>query len=200
MKFMTNAIRLLFLMMIVLAAFSCDRMLMQEKRREIGKINLKGLMDTLHLEVASANPLLVKEATIDGKYDTVSMHLNKDEWQKEMGNFVDLKIRPAQLVLEYTEKIIRSDSSIQYQYLSKNPKREDLDSILIMTDSDDKILSLEAFKNDKNLFSTNQQYLKVNFFTYTENAQLPTDYHVSGWQKIRTKDTIRFSVDGMMKY
>jgi len=189
-----------FFLLLITICWSCDRLLMQEKRQEIDKMNLKGLLDSLNNKVASANPLLIKRARIDEQVDSAQLHLNKDDWEKELNSFSDLKIRPGRLLTEFDEKVVNTDSTILYRYVSKNTRKEPLDSLFILTDHYENILRLKAFKNDVNYFSSSQEALVINFFSYNDKIQLPTGYQISGWQKIRTKDTIDFQIKALFVY
>ncbi len=184
----------------VVAVSGCDRMLMKEKRQEIDKINLRGLLDTLHLHVNQANPLLIKKAVINGKTDSSNMKLSEDEWKKEFENFADLKLRPGNLLSQFDENIEQTDSGYIYHYHSKDYKKEKLDSFLLGLNNKEEIQYLQAYLNDKNYFNSSAQNLRIDFTKKVDNHILPLAYYINGWQKIRTKDTISFEVYAQISY
>ncbi len=188
----------LFLLSMMLLS-GCDKTLMKEKRQEIDKINLRGLLDTLHTPVFKANPLLIKVGSMDGQRDSVALHLDSAQWKKEFENFSDLKLRPGNLLSLFDETIIKTDSTTIYRYTAKDLEKEDLDSFVIEMKNDQEIRFLKAYINSENFFSASSQELSIAFSGSSKNA-LPDHYYLDGWQKIKSKDTVHFTIGAEIRY
>lgn len=191
--------RIVFLFIIGLSVVlsGCDRELMNRKITE-EEFSIKGLLDSLHLNVAARNPLLIKHATIDGEHDSTRTQLDSTGWNREFQIFNDLKIRPARLEGRY-EKVVKEDSLIHLQYIGNDPKDLQLDSFFVTTNKDHMPVRVLAYINYSNTLNATHQRLQIDLQPEEERI-IPTRYTTKGWQKLKLKDTVHFVIESRLEY
>ena len=188
----------LFVFLLCISMAGCDERLMNRKVAQ-EEYSTKGLLDSLHLNVASRNPLLIKYANIDGEEDSTQLNLDSAGWSREFQIFNDMKVQPARLQGRYLKVVNKDDSLIHTKYMGKDPDHLQLDSFFVTTNHKHELINLKAFINYSNSLNSTQQQLNMDFIKL-EDDLLPVFYKTEGWQKLTLKDTVNFLVESKLSY
>lgn len=162
--------------------------------------DINGLIDEQILLLDSISPILFKKASINGDVETeVLRKLDSLGWTKEIGIFKSADINLPTLSDSYsTLEESRNDVHV-VSYKSKSPKETEVDSLKIefLQDQSPQIVRASLF--NRNILFSSRKQLELEF-SNRDNKPLLTRYSIRGWQKMMSKDSTSFVLEGEIRF
>ena len=157
--------------------------------------DLNGLIDEQIKLLDSISPVLFKKAIIDENSELVELTPNDSVWSREFLIFRSADINKPMLVNRYNvDEHTTNDGSKRITYISKDPEKTEVDSLMIHYFAEsEKPSIIHASLSHNNALFRNQKTLDM-FFKKSEN--LISTYKIRGWQKMISKDSTFYYVEG----
>lgn len=188
------------LLFLITIAASCGQ-IDNNKNTTNNFFDINGLIDNQVNLLDSIGPFLLKEANINGIKEHIKVDTRSDfSWEKELSIFKSTDINKPVLNDSY-EIITNTDSTLRTViYISKTPTTTQVDSLLIDFDSlKNGPIKIHAFISGKNMLYQSAKTLDLTFQKIDKHS-LISSYRIKGWQKMISKDTTTFLIEGILNF
>lgn len=189
------------LLFLITIAASCGQIENNNKNTTNKFFDINGLIDNQVNLLDSIGPFLLKKANINGVKEHNKIDTRSDfSWEKELSIFKSTDINKPVLNDSY-EIITNTDSSSKTViYISKTPAATQADSLFIHFDILEKgPIKIHAFISSKNMLYESAKTLDLTFQKIDKHS-LISSYRIKGWQKMISKDTTTFLIEGILNF
>lgn len=172
---------------------------------ELGKVpdyfNMDSLIDSQVEKLKSINPELEKNAYLDGKKESVSIHLDSTGWEKELKVFRDANIDKPAYYGYYERSSSQKDtfSNLLFdEYSIEDDENVPVKSLKIFyLDTREAIKKIEIIMKDENELFESERHLLMNFES-REDEPILNSYQVKGIQKLKLNDSVKYEMKGRL--
>ena len=131
---------------------------------------------------------LEKNVQLDGEEESKVLSPDSAQWVKELSFLKEINPNSP----KYVGAFIKEEIPNGYQLLLKDGEKNNLKSIVFT--KQDKLSQIEAVVHESKDIFTHHKNINLDF-----SDGLLQSYQVDGYQKIATKDTIRFKIEAQIK-
>lgn len=178
-----------------LFTWSCGQTLKKKQASINEYYDINGLIDRQENLLATISPNLLKNASINGQEDITELVAQDSLWQKELQIFRTADINEPMLIDRYSELEEQKGDISTASYISKSRKQTDVDTLRITFDDRGHVQQVFAFMESENTLFKTRKELLIHFSDY-DDYQLIDEYSIRGWQKMISKDSVHFSIEG----
>lgn len=178
----------------MLIAWSCEPAIEKEQKSIDTYYDIEGLVDEQLQLLDSIGPSLLKTATINGLPEKTTFTPTDSIWRKELEIFRSADINKPRLLDSYLKTEANNEGGSSIIYISKFPKSTLADTIRITFVNNLPSQIYASLRSQNTLFKSSKK-LKLEF-SNVHNRQIITGYSVAGWQKMVSKDSTHFDIEG----
>lgn len=163
--------------------------------------DIAGLIDNQVQLLDSIGPSLLKKAIIDGVEENTQFTPSDDTiWAKELMIFKSADINKPKLVDNYDIMETQISGAKIIIYKSKYPDTTQVDSLAIsFSDSENKPLTIHALLVSNNTLFESEKTLELSFKDVSGQTIL-SKYKIEGWQKMISKDSTIYFIEGVLDF
>ena len=188
------------LLFLLVSGWSCGPDINKKKGPANKFFDINGLIEQQVNLLDSVSPFLLKTATIDGVDEqNLLTSLNHSTWTKELVIFKSADINNPKLADSYQFIETKISGLKTFIYTSKFPKTTKTDSLTISFDvTGNNPIKIHAHVRGSNALFESDKTLDMTFKT-TNNQSMLTNYSIEGWQKMTSKDSTTYLIEGIVK-
>ncbi|MCK5702273.1 MAG: hypothetical protein KAI29_14005 [Cyclobacteriaceae bacterium] len=182
-------------------AWSCGPVKNKKTETASTFFDIAGLIDNQVQLLDSIGPSLLKKAIIDGVEENTHFTPSDDDvWAKELMIFKSADINKPTLADIYETKETRISGSKIIIYKSKYPETTQVDSLAIsFSTSKNKPLTIHARLVSSNTLFESEKTLELAFKAVSGQIIL-SKYKIEGWQKMISKDSTIYFIEGVLDF
>ena len=142
------------------------------------------------------NQIFFKKSTFKNKNDTQTLHLNAEEWKKELIMLYDIQINKPAYLGNYDSLIETTLEGYKITYQQKNGMGFPLHTLVLHFTKEKKILFTEAFFFKTNFLYTNENRFQITWNSAPKNPTI-THYKIDGYQKVIFLEKTNYLIDAL---
>lgn len=136
-----------------------------------------------------SNKRVIKKVILNGKEEILLLKTDTTFWKSELSIFSNLEINKPSLIGAYNK--VRKKNVLIFN--RKKGEKKSAIQVIINTSQNGDILSISGILLEKNYLYLSEQKLSMVF---DKNSKLLKSYKFSGYQKLITRDTVFFEING----
>ena len=161
--------------------------------------NISELLDGQIKKLSQSKYGLMKTVSIDGVEEKIEIPGNEVNWEEALKSFYELDISSPRLSLMYDFREYDS-ASVHIRQYQRNRGEKNKVVLLRIEKYPNRSLRISASESSSNPISHSRSYTTIRFAQDDDQELLIRQFQLEGYQKIISRDTVYYSIVGIVNY